>query len=94
MPVLGVRTMALWPSTSPARFALLNAGNPDPSSRTSTSRTSGPGAPVAIATLRFGSRRHQSRIWRSSVDASWNPLRVAGSLLPGRHGNTGQPARA
>ena len=58
------------------------------------SSTSGPGAPVAMATLRPGSAVHQAVIFPASVVASLKPCGVSGSLRPGLHGNTGQPCRA
>src|SRR5690349_8077610 len=86
--------MALAPVSSPARLSRLNASNPLPPGCTSTSSASGPGAPVATATLNAGQLVHQWRIRAGSVVASLNPWGVAGSLSPGLHGNTGQPAAA
>jgi hypothetical protein len=48
----------------------LNAANPDPPSRVSMSRTSGPGAPVAMATFLPGRARRHARITAGSVVAS------------------------
>jgi len=87
--------MALAPSVSPARISLLNAANPLPASPCwSTSSTSGPGTPVAIARFASGWRRHHRLIWSGSVVASRKPWLVAGALPPGWQGNTGQPCRA
>src|SRR5439155_18667647 len=60
----------------------------------STSSTSGPGWPVAMARLASGWRRHHQVILSGSQVASRNPCRVAGCLLPGWQGNTGQPRAA
>jgi hypothetical protein len=85
----GVRTIEWPPVSSAARLRRLKAPNPFPSGFTSTSSTSGPGAPVAIATLAFGHFRHQARITSGLVVASLNPCSVRGALRSGRHGNTG-----
>src|SRR5262245_26854859 len=61
----------------------------------STSTTKMPEtAPVAIATLRFGSAPHQLAIRSGSILASLKPCFVYGSLLPGLHGNTHNPFAA
>src|SRR5437773_531114 len=86
--------VALAPVSSPARLSRLNASNPLPPGCTSTSSASGPGAPVATATLHSGELVHHQRMQDVSVVASLTPCEVAGSLRPGLHGNTGQPAAA
>ena len=44
-----------------------------------------------MAGLAVGSRFLHRLIWPGSVVASWKLCRVAGSLLPGWQGKTGQP---
>jgi hypothetical protein len=66
---------------SPARLSRLKAANPFPAWPCwSTSSTSGPGWPVAMARLASGWRRHHQVILSGSVVASRKPCRVAGSL--------------
>ncbi len=81
-PPLGVRTRALPPVRIPQRLSRSNAAKPRPSSRLSTSRTSGQGAPVAIATFLSGRAFHHARITAGSVVASLTPCGVSGSLVP------------
>ncbi|HTP16751.1 MAG TPA: hypothetical protein VMK13_13055 [Streptosporangiaceae bacterium] len=49
---------------------------------------------MAMARFASGWADHQRVIWRWLVAASWKPCSVAGTLLPGRQGKTGQPASA
>jgi len=55
------------------------------------SRTSGPGAPVAMARFQPKPRPNQPVICCSSMVASRKPCAVAGIFSPGRQGNTGRP---
>src|SRR5439155_24183850 len=93
------------PVSIPARWSRPKAANPSPSALRSTSSTSGPGLPVAIATFARGQSRHHAEIAAGSVEASLKPPEVSGALhswhlglvhagLSGRHGNTGQPRPA
>ena len=94
-PPLGVLMTAPGFSARPSRLSRLSAAKPLPRSPWwSTSITSGPGAPVAIATFRSGFRDHQAAMRSGSVVASLNPCATAGTFSPGMQGNTGQPARA
>jgi hypothetical protein len=70
-------------------------GSPVPATPwSSTSSTSGPRRPVALATLALGERVHHLLIWSGSVVASRWPCRVAGALPPGWQGKTGHLRRA
>jgi hypothetical protein len=78
----------------PARRSRFSAAHPDWAPRTSTSRTSIPRPPVAMATLACGQRAHQARTTSASVDASRTPWAVSGAFSAGRTGRTGTPRDA
>ena len=83
------------PSSRPALDSLANAAYPFPAGPwSSTSRTSGPGAPVAMARFQSGWRPNQAVICSGSVVASRWPWAVAGIFCPAWQGNTGQPRAA
>src|SRR5690606_27816915 len=75
-----------------ARRARSNNSKPPRPALTSTSSTSGPGAPVTTATLAHGQRRHHAVITCGSVVASRD--HVVSGVLSRRHGCTRQPAAA
>ena len=66
-----MRTYAAALSIKPALVSVANAAYPLPAGPCwSTSRTSGPGAPVAMARFHCGLRVNQAVIWAESVVAS------------------------
>src|SRR5580704_11907590 len=81
------------PAIIPDVLSRWYAAHPLPAAWTSTSRTSGPGVPVAIATL-CGVCCHQVRMVAELVVASLQPCLVAGILASGLQGKTGHPAAA